>query len=234
MDEAQVTQGPPETAMSKTRELTASFVAKVDSLQAWRNEDHEDNITLSRNYIVELLEGIFTLHAQVAVLTPSSGPSATPPRLDPHTVEVCAGVAETTLRKRYRTLTGELRSLSEAEIFIAVAIRALLTAPEETPEEVEQWAKNFEGHSKAFGEANRPLAADITAPEQSGENARDYWQTTLEEAREYSRNLYRSKALREREHYGLIAIIDKAERAMLLRGFVTASPTPPKMGEESK
>lgn len=35
----------------------------------------------------------------------------------------------------------------------------------------------------------------------------------FEAIREYTRNLWRSQALREREHYALIALIDKAERA---------------------
>lgn len=38
------------------------------------------------------------------------------------------------------------------------------------------------------------------------------WRDALEKARECVRNLWRSKALREREHYHLIALIDEAER----------------------
>lgn len=49
----------------------------------------------------------------------------------------------------------------------------------------------------------------------------------LEEAREYVRNLWRSKALREREHYDLIAILDKAEKSF------AAPPPPPLRGRES-
>jgi hypothetical protein len=54
-------QGPVVEIKRQPRELTQHFNGLVSGLQAWRNADHEDAITLHRDSIIELLEGIETL-----------------------------------------------------------------------------------------------------------------------------------------------------------------------------
>lgn len=42
------------------RDMTA-FDALMERLQAWRNADHEDSTLLSRNAIIEIIEGVKAL-----------------------------------------------------------------------------------------------------------------------------------------------------------------------------
>lgn len=38
--------------------MALTFKEILEELQIWRNEDHEDNITLHRNEVITLIEGI--------------------------------------------------------------------------------------------------------------------------------------------------------------------------------
>lgn len=64
MNESGPTQGPAITSLSKPREVTQHFTKIMEGLQAWRSEDHEDNITLGRNTVIEIIEGVKAVRSQ--------------------------------------------------------------------------------------------------------------------------------------------------------------------------
>jgi hypothetical protein len=50
----------------KPRSCTPAFNGLMDFLEDWRTADHADTITLSRNQIVELIEGVETLRERIS------------------------------------------------------------------------------------------------------------------------------------------------------------------------
>ena len=50
-------QGPAVPTKPYTHDLTR-FNQLIDILQRWRSADHEDAITLHRNQIIEIIEGV--------------------------------------------------------------------------------------------------------------------------------------------------------------------------------
>ncbi len=54
-------QGPLVTLPFRKRPASAWFERLVNELQAWRDKDHEDAKVLTRNEIIEILEGIKSL-----------------------------------------------------------------------------------------------------------------------------------------------------------------------------
>jgi hypothetical protein len=60
MDET-VSQGPVVEFKRKPREVRPQFTTIMNHLRRWRVEDHEDNIALSRNLVIEIIEGVDAL-----------------------------------------------------------------------------------------------------------------------------------------------------------------------------
>lgn len=56
-----VEQGPPITFMPRKRPTSAWFERLMTELQTWRDKDHEDARVLTRNEIIEILEGVKSL-----------------------------------------------------------------------------------------------------------------------------------------------------------------------------
>lgn len=58
----EVTTGPSPTFTPRPHDLTR-FRKIMDALQRWRSADHEDAIALTRNQIIEIIEGVRELDA---------------------------------------------------------------------------------------------------------------------------------------------------------------------------
>lgn len=59
------TQGPITNLTPQPRVCTPAFNGLMDFLEDWREADHADNITLSRNQIVVLIEGVQALRDRI-------------------------------------------------------------------------------------------------------------------------------------------------------------------------
>lgn len=55
------TSGPMPTPKPPGPYDFARFDKLLDGLQEWRSDDHEDNITLCRSYVIEIIEGVKAL-----------------------------------------------------------------------------------------------------------------------------------------------------------------------------
>lgn len=62
MNEASEQQGPAVvTTPRKPPEVREQFRKLMADLRQWREDDHADNITLPRNHVIELIEGVGAL-----------------------------------------------------------------------------------------------------------------------------------------------------------------------------
>lgn len=64
--ETGVSQGPPAPSRPRGPYDFAKFNEKMRLLEAWRSADHEDNIALSRNFVIEIIEGVKALRLENA------------------------------------------------------------------------------------------------------------------------------------------------------------------------
>lgn len=67
MDEQQPGQGPVVKFRPRPFDF-ARFDRLMEKLQAWRSDDHEDNIVLCRSEVVEVVEGVKALRGDQARL----------------------------------------------------------------------------------------------------------------------------------------------------------------------
>lgn len=62
--DGQATTGPMvESNKPKAPHDFKYFDPLMERLQAWRSDDHEDAITLHRNHIIEIIEGVKALRS---------------------------------------------------------------------------------------------------------------------------------------------------------------------------
>ena len=63
-------QGPPwpPVAFKRRPHDLAKFNLLMDELQCWRLDDHADAITLHRNHIIEIIEGVKELRERLEPL----------------------------------------------------------------------------------------------------------------------------------------------------------------------